>query len=119
MGLFRSTKEAAEEKAFEGATDWFKNQAKTAEDFNNEDKEMGGQATPKQARIFIAIEDNNKKGMVAASIKANDKKILLDALFKMALHEDAFKELILATAAKLRLVKNISEMTKGMPKELR
>ena len=57
--------------------------------------------------------------MVAASIKANDKKILLDALFKLAQHEDSFKELILATAAKLRLVKNISEMTKGMPKELR
>ena len=119
MGLFRSTKQAAEDNAFDGVTDWFKNQAKTAEDFNNEDKEMGGQATPKQARIFIAIEDNNKKGMVAASIKANDKKILLDALFKMALHEDAFKELILATAAKLRLAKNINEMTNGMPKELR
>ena len=82
-------------------------------------RKWGGQATPKQARIFIAIEDNNKKGMVAASIKANDKKILLDALFKMALHEDAFKELILATAAKLRLAKNINEMTNGMPKELR
>lgn len=57
--------------------------------------------------------------MVAASVKANDKKILLDALFKLAQNEDSFKELILATAAKLRLVKNISEMTKGMPKELR
>ena len=79
----------------------------------------GGQDTPKQARIFLAIEDNEKEEMVAASIKANDKKILLDALFKMALHEDAFKELILVTAAKLRLVKNISEMTKWMPKELR
>lgn len=42
MGLFRSTKQAAEENAFEGATDWFKRQAKTAEAFNNEDKEMGG-----------------------------------------------------------------------------
>ena len=118
MGLF-SNKKVAEDNEFEGATKWFKEQAKTAETFNNEDKDMEGQDTPKQARIFIAIEDNNKKGMVAASIKANDKKILLDALFKMALHEDAFKELILATAAKLRLVKNISEMTKGMPKELR
>lgn len=119
MGLFRSTKQAAEENAFEGATDWFKRQAKTAEAFNNEDKEIWGQATPKQARIFIAIEDNEKEGMVAASVKANDKKILIDALFKLAQHEDSFKELILATAAKLRLVKNISEMTKGMPKELR
>ena len=42
MGLFRSTKEAAEDNAFEGATDWFKKQAKTADNFNNEDKDMGG-----------------------------------------------------------------------------
>ena len=119
MGLFRITKEAAEEKAFEGATDWFKEQVQTVKAYNEEDGKMGGQDTPKQARIFIAIEDNEKEGMVAASIKANDKKILLDALFKLAQHEDSFKELILATAAKLRLVKNISEMTKGMPKELR
>lgn len=117
MGLF-GNKKVAEENEFEGATEWFKAQAKTAETFNNEDKDMG-QDTPKQARIFIAIEGNEKEGMVAASIKANDKKILLDALFKLAQHEDSFKELILATAAKLRLVKNISEMTKGMPKELR
>ena len=118
MGLF-SNKKVEEENEFEGATKWFKAQAKTAETFNNEDKDMEGQDTPKQARIFIAIEDNEKEGMVAASVKANDKKILLDALFKLAQHEDSFKELILATAAKLRLVKNISEMTKGMPKELR
>lgn len=119
MGLF-GNKKVAEENEFEGATEWFKAQAKTAETFNNEDKDMGGgQDTPKQARIFIAIEGNEKEGMVAASIKANDKKILLDALFKLAQHEDSFKKLILATAAKLRLVKNISEMTKGMPKELR
>lgn len=107
MGLF-GNKKVTEENEFEGATEWFKAQAKTAETFNNEDKDMEGQDTPKQARIFIAIEENNKKGMVAASIKANDKKILLDALFKMALHEDAFKELILATAAKLGLAKNIN-----------
>lgn len=118
MGLF-SNKKVAEENEFEGATKWFKAQAKTAETFNNEDKDMVGQDTPKQARIFIAIEHNEKEGMVAASVKANDKKILLDALFKLAQNEDSFKELILATAAKLRLVKNISEMTKGMPKELR
>lgn len=57
--------------------------------------------------------------MVAASIKANDKKILLDALFKLAKHEDSFKELILATAAKLRLAKNIGKITEGMPAELK
>ena len=118
MGLFSNNK-VEEDNEFEGATKWFKAQEKTAETFNNEDKNMEGQDTPKQARIFIAIEENEKDGMVAASVKANDKKILLDALFKLAQHEDSFKELILATAAKLRLVKNISEMTKGMPKELR
>ena len=118
MGLF-SNKKVAEENEFEGATKWFKALAMTAETFINEDKDMEGQDTPKQARIFIAIEDNEKEGMVAASLKANDKKILLDALFNLAQHEDSFKELILATAAKLRLVKNISEMTKDMPKELR
>ena len=99
MGLF-SNKKVAEENEFEGATKWFKEQAKTAETFNNEDKDMEGQDTPKQARIFIAIEDNEKEGMVAASVKANDKKILIDALFKLAQHEDSFKELILETAAK-------------------
>ena len=118
MGLFIN-KKVAEENEFEGATKWFKAQANTAETFNNEDKDMEGQDTPKQARIFIAIEENEEEGMVAASVKANDKKILIDALFKLAQHEDSFNELILATAAKLRLVKNISEMTKGMPKELR
>lgn len=42
MGLFRSTKEAAQENAFNEATDWFKKQAKTAEAFNEEDDNMGG-----------------------------------------------------------------------------
>ena len=42
MGLFRSTKEAAQEKAFNEATDWFKKQAETAEAFNEEDGKLGG-----------------------------------------------------------------------------
>ena len=42
MGLFRSTKEAAEEKAVEGATDWFKEQVQTAKAYNEEDGKMGG-----------------------------------------------------------------------------
>lgn len=118
MGLFRSTKQAAEENAFEGATDWFKRQAKTAEAFNNEDKEMGGQATPKQARIFIAIEDNDKEGMVAASLKSNSPKVMLDAFFKLAQQEQTFANLIKATAAKLEIVENMNSDTK-MPAELR
>ena len=120
MGLFSNKKkEEKNEFGLIGASEWMNEQAKTAKDFNDEDNKMAEQYTPKQARIFIAIEDNEKEGMVAASVKANDKKILLDAFYKLAQHEDSFKELILATAAKLRLVKNISEMTKGMPKELR
>ena len=118
MGLFRITKEAAEENAFEGATDWFKRQAKTAEAFNNEDKEMGGQATPKQARIFIAIEDNDKEGMVAASLKSNSPKVMLDAFFKLTQQEQTFANLIKATAAKLDIVENMNSDTK-MPAELR
>lgn len=118
MGLFRSTKQAAEENAFEGATDWFKRQAKTAEAFNNEDKEMGGQATPKQARIFIAIEDNDKEGMVAASLKSNSPNVMLDAFFKLAQQEQTFANLIKATAAKLDIVENMNSDTK-MPAELR
>lgn len=118
MGLFRSTKQAAEENAFEGATDWFKRQAKTAEAFNNEDKEMGGQATPKQARIFIAIEDNDKEVMVAASLKSNSPKVMLDAFFKLSQQEQTFANLIKATAAKLDIVENMNSDTK-MPAELR
>ena len=118
MGLFRSTKQAAEENAFEGATDWFKRQAKTAEAFNNEDKEMGGQATPKQARIFIAIEDNDKEGMVAASLKSNSPKVMLDAFFKLSQQEQTFANLIKATEAKLDIVENMNSDTK-MPAELR
>lgn len=118
MGLFRSTKQAAEENAFEGATDWFKRQAKTAEAFNNEDKEMGGQATPKQARIFLAVEDNDKEGMVAASLKSNSPKVLLDAFFKLAQQEQTFANLIKATSAKLDIVENMNSDTK-MPAELR
>ena len=118
MGLFRSTKQAAEENAFEGATDWFKRQAKTAEAFNNEDKEMGGQATPKQARIFIAIEDNDKEVMVAASLKSNSPKVMLDAFFKLSQQEQTFANLIKATASKLDIVENMNSDTK-MPAELR
>ena len=117
MGLF-SNKKVAEENEFEGATKWFKAQAKTAETFNNEDKDMVGQDTPKQARIFIAIEDNDKKGMVAASLKSNSPKVMLDAFFKLAQQEQTFANLIKATAAKLDIVENMNSDTK-MPAELR
>ena len=107
MGLFRSTKEAAQEKAFNEATDWFKKQAETAEAFNEEDGKMGGQDTPKQARIFIAIEDDGENGMVVASVKSNSPKVMLDAFFKLAQQEETFANLIQATAAKLDIVDGI------------
>ena len=117
MGLF-SNKKVAEENEFEGATKWFKAQAKTAETFNNEDKDMEGQDTPKQARIFIAIEDNDKEVMVAASLKSNSPKVMLDAFFKLSQQEQTFANLIKATAAKLDIVENMNSDTK-MPAELR
>ena len=49
MGLF-GNKKVAEENEFEGATEWFKAQAKTAKTFNNEDKDMG-EAVRKPIRI--------------------------------------------------------------------
>jgi len=107
MGLFRSTKEAAQEKAFNEATDWFKKQAETAEAFNEEDGKLGGQDTPKQARIFIAIEDDGENGMVVASVKSNSPKVMLDAFFKLAQQEQTFANLIQATAAKLDIVDGI------------
>lgn len=119
MRLFRSTKEAAEENAFEGATDWFKKQAETAEAFNEEDSNMGGQDTPKQARIFIAIEDNDENGIVTAAIKSNSPKVMLDAFFKLAQQEETFANLIKATAGKLRLIEKMKEDTKTMPAPLR
>lgn len=109
MGLFKSTKQAAEENAFEGATDWFKRQAETAEAFTEEDKKMGGQRTPKQARIFIAIEDNEEHGMVAASLKANSPKVMLEAFVKLAQQEETFANLIQATAAKLDIMDSVKK----------
>ena len=79
----------------------------------------GGQDTPKQARIFIAIEDNEENGMVTASLKSNSPKVMLDAFFKLAQQEETFANLIKATAAKLRLVEKMKEDTKTMPAPLR
>lgn len=103
MGLF-GNKKVAEENEFEGATEWFKAQAKTAETFNNEDKDMGGQDTPKQARIFIAIEDNEDGGNIAVSIKANSQKTLINALYKTGMKDKTFGNFIKLASAKLNLM---------------
>lgn len=67
MGLFRSTKQAAEENAFDGATDWFKKQAKTAEAFNNEDKEMGG-ASDTKASSHLHSHRGQRQGRDGCSL---------------------------------------------------
>lgn len=103
MGLF-SNKKIAEENEFEGATKWFKEQAKTAETFNNEDKDMVGQDTPKQARIFIAIEENEDGGNIALSIKANSPKTLIKALYKTGMKDKTFGNFIKLASAKLNLM---------------
>lgn len=103
MGLF-SNKKVAEDNEFEGATKWFKEQAKTAETFNNEDKDMVGQDTPKQARIFIAIEENEDGGNIAVSIKANSPKTLIKALYKTGMKDKTFGNFIKLASAKLNLM---------------
>lgn len=74
MGLF-SNKKVAEENEFEGATKWFKAQAKTAETFNNEDKDMAEQDTPKQDRLFIAIEDNRTEATLQFALRRIARKL--------------------------------------------
>lgn len=103
MGLF-GNKKVAEENEFDGATEWFKAQAKTAETFNNEDKDMVGQDTPKHARIFIAIEDNEDGGNIAVSIKTNSPKTLIKALYKTGMKDKTFGNFIKLASAKLNLM---------------
>lgn len=79
-------------------------QAKTAKDFNDEDNKMAEQDTPKQARIFIAIEDNEDGGNIAVSIKTNSPKTLIKALYKTAMKDKTFGTFIKLTAAKLHLM---------------
>lgn len=62
MGLFRSTKEAAEEKAFEGATDWFKEQVQTAKAYNEEDGKMGGARHTKASSHLLSRRGQREGG---------------------------------------------------------
>lgn len=105
MGLF-SNKETEEknEFGFIGASEWMKEQAKTAKAFNEEDDKMAGKDTPKQARLFIAIEDDEDGGNIAVSIKTNSPKTLIKALYKTATKDKTFGTFIKLTAAKLHLM---------------
>lgn len=70
MGLFSNNEtEEKNEFGFIGASEWINEQAKTAKAFNEEDDKMAGQDKPKQARLFIAIEDDGKTDSVAMAIK--------------------------------------------------
>ena len=61
MGLF-GNKKVAEENEFEGATEWFKAQAKTAETFNNEDKDMGGARHTKASSHLHSHRGQRERG---------------------------------------------------------
>lgn len=105
MGLF-SNREAEEKNEFGliGASEWMNEQAKTAKAFNEEDNKMAEQDTPKQARIFIAIEDKDEGGNIAVSIKTNSPKTLIKALYNTGMNDKTFAKFIKLTAAKLNLM---------------
>lgn len=112
MGLF-SNKETEEknEFGFIGASEWMKEQAKTAKAFNEEDDKMAGQDKPKQARLFIAIEDDGKTDSVAMAIKT-----LTRALYKIGQKDETFAKFLKLAAAKLGFMEKLehdNEMTAG------
>lgn len=90
---------------------------RTGEDsqaLNEEDNKMAEQDTPKQARIFIAIEDNEEGGNIAVSIKTNSPKTLIKALYKTGMKDKTFGKFIKLTAAKLNIMdklQNAEDMT--------
>lgn len=117
MGLF-SNKETEEknEFGFIGASEWMKEQAKTAKAFNEEDDKMAGKDTPKQARLFIAIKDDGKTDSVAMAIKTNDPRLLTRALYKIGQKDETFAKFLKLAAAKLGFMEKLehdNEMTAG------
>lgn len=103
MGLF-SNKETEEknEFGFIGASEWMKEQAKTAKAFNEEDDKMAGQDKPKQARLFIAIEDDGKTDSVVMAIKTNDPRLLTRALYKIGQKDGDIRQVPQAGSSKAR-----------------
>ena len=93
-----------------------KEQAKTAKAFNEEDDKMAGKDTPKQARLFIAIEDDGKTDSVAMAIKTNDPRLLTRALYKIGQKDETFANVLKLAAAKLGFMEKLkhdNEMTPG------
>lgn len=117
MGLFSNNEtEEKNEFGFIGASEWMKEQAKTAKAFNEEDDKMAGQDTPKQARLFIAIEDDGKTDSVAMAIKTNDPRLLTRALYKIGQKDETFAKFLKLAAAKLGFMEKLehdNEMTAG------
>lgn len=113
MGLFSNKEEEEKnEFGFIGASEWMNEQAKTAKAFNEEDDKMAGQNKPKQARLFIAIEDDGKTDSVAMAIK----RLLTRALYKIGQKDETFAKFLKLAAAKLGFMEKLehdNEMTAG------
>ena len=76
MGLFSNKKkEEKNEFGLIGASEWMNEQAKTAKDFNDEDNKMAEQDTPKQARIFIAIEKTRTEETLQFALRRIARKL--------------------------------------------
>lgn len=72
--------------------------------------------SPKQARIFIDIEDNEDGGNIAVSIKTNSPKTLIKALYKTGMKDKTFGNFIKLASAKLNLMdrlQNDEDITAG------
>lgn len=70
--------------------------------------------SPKQARLFIAIEDNGKTDSVAMAIKTNDPRLLTRALYKIGQKDETFAKFLKLAAAKLGFMEKLehdNEMT--------
>lgn len=126
MGFFKKTfknkgkdinEQEAQKSVEQEGSEWMQNQFTTAKSYNDEEF-MGGQDAPRRARIFIASERNKETTLLAASIKGNNPKLILDSIVKLAQQEKAIENLVLAAAAKLEFMKGIKE-DNDMPQELK
>lgn len=124
MGFFKKTfknqgkdinEQEAQQSVEKEGSEWMQNQFNTAKSYNDEDF-MGGQNTPRRARIFIAAERNKDTTLLAASVKGNNPRLFLDSIVKLEQQDKEIENLILATAAKLEFIKGVSE-DKDLPKE--
>lgn len=102
-----TSEQEAQKRVNEDGSEWIQKAYKTSKSFNDED--MGGQDAPKRARIYIAAEDNEGNTFLTASIVATNKSLLLNSLVKAAQQDEFAETLILAAAAKIRVLKTLME----------